>query len=662
MKSGAGKHVKVKRAGWVLALLGIALLVVWGVGLARTGLSLQAHLAQMQALADAPETVDPVIACGLVQDLRNDVMALRRQAGFLARWAPALGGWLPKVGGDLRAVPHLLIVADGLTGAGVLTCEALQPMLVAFGGTNSAPDSLSLEQAIRLLVEAQPTLEQALAAVKQAQQAWAQVDVENLSTWTAGKTALLERGLPLLRAGLEIAVVAPDLVGLDAPRTYLILAQNEDELRPTGGFISGAGRLTLDGGRIAELSFLDTYSVDDYAHKPYPEPPKPLLDYMGSELWLFRDANWSPDFLTSARQAAYLYEYGQGVPMDGVIALDQTMVELLMTGFGGVHIPDVAEPMTADTVRQFMRAAWNPGEAGVTAEWVFSRKEFMGQLAAALRERIENDPGSVDWARVAMALYRALTGRHLLVFVDNADVARALAQVGWDGALRESRGDYLMIVDANLGFNKVNPLISQKADYRVVLHADGTAAAELSLAYAHQGQEQGVRCQHQPPYTGDLTYDAIMHRCYYDYLRAYVPAGSTLRAALPHPIPGEYLLRGEPDDGQAVTLDGEVGKTVFAQFFVVEYGQTLTTRFEYDLPRVARLDEGRWYYTLVIQKQPGTGSTPLSLTIALPPGAQLLAVTPPPHATAKETLTLDLSLDADIVVEVVYECERGTFP
>ncbi len=646
-----------RRVGWSLVLLGVILLIVWGVRLAQIGQALREHLAQAQALADAPEALDPAAACGLVRDLRGDVAALRREAGGLVRLAPALG-WLPKVGADLRAAPHLLAVADGLTEAGALACDALEPALAAFGGTDEASGGFSLEQMAGLLAERQADLERARAAVERAQEAWAQVDAGKgavTAPLLEGKTALLEQGLPLLRAGLEAAVVAPDLLGMDEPRTYLILAQNEDELRPTGGFISGAGRLTLDGGRIAELSFLDANVVDDYAHKPYPEPPEPLLNYMWSDLWLFRDANWSPDFPTSARQAAYFYEYGQDVPVNGVIALDQRVLELLMTGFGEVHVPGVAEPVTAGNVRQFMRAAWNPGDAGITVEWVFSRKEFIGQLAAAILERVENDPDSVDWVQTVKALYRALVSRHLLIFIDDTEVASTLARVGWDGALRENDGDYLMMVDANLGFGKVNPLISENVDYRVALRADGTAVAELSLTYAHQGWREGVRCQHHLPYTGDLTYEKMMHRCYYDYLRVYVPSGSVLRSVTLHPTPGEYLVRGEPDDGQAVTLGGEAGKSVFGQFFVVEYGQTLTTRFEYDLPRVARLSESQWCYALLIQKQPGTDGTPVSLTIALPPGAQLLAATPPPRVIDGGTLTFSLQLDADIVVEVVYE-------
>jgi hypothetical protein len=653
MSGGAGRYTKIKRGGCVLLLLATALLAVWGIPLARTALSLREHLTRAQALADAPESLDPVAACGLVQRVRDDVVSLNRRAGFLAQLAPALG-WLPKVGGDLQAAPHLLVMIDSLTKAGELTCDALEPASAAFEGDSEDSDDISLQQAVRLLGQAQPDLEQAMLGVEEAQDAWERVDTEYLSPWLARRVVPLEPGLPLLWAGLKAATVAPDLLGIDEPRTYLIMAQNEDELRPTGGFISGAGRLTLDDGEITELSFLDTYGVDNYIEKPYPEPPEPLLTYMGTEIWLFRDANWSPDFPTSARQAAYLYEYGQGVPVDGVIALDQRLVEMLLAGLGKVHIPGMAEPVTADNVRQFMLAAWNPSDAGVTAEWVFSRKEFIGQLAVAIRERIERDPDSVDWVQVAEALYHALESRHLLVFVENRDVADALAQVGWDGALRESTGDYLMIADANLGFNKVNRLISKSIDLRVTLHADGTAVSELALAYAHEGRQQDVRCQHQPPYAGDLSYEELTHRCYYDYLRVYVPAGSALRAATPHPTPGEYLLRGMPDDGQAITLSDEAGKTVFAQFFVVEYGQTLMTRFQYDLPPVARSSEEQWHYSLVIQKQPGTGRTPLSLTLVLPPGARLLAATPYPRTTGEGALTFDLSLDADIVVEVTY--------
>jgi hypothetical protein len=643
-----------KRIAWALVILGVILFLVWGVRVAQVGLSLREHLAQAQALAeqaDSPEPLDALEACDLVHDLRDDVVALRRQTGALVQLGPVLG-WLPKIGGDLRAAPHLLSTADGLTEAGALTCDAMKPVLASIGATGT---DLTPEQVMDLLTREQASLKQALTATERAQAAWEQVDSASLSPWLAGKVSKLDQGLPLLRVGLQAATVAPELLGANGQRTYLILAQNQDELRPTGGFISGAGTVTIEQAQIVEVNFLDAYRVDDYLNKPYPDPPTPLFDYMGSEIWLFRDANWSPDFPTSARQAAYSYEYGQDAPpVDGVIALNQRAVELLLDGLDKVHVPGVNEPVTSANVRQFMQEAWNPDESSSTGEWILNRKEFIGQLAFAILERIEVDPHSVSWMQVAKGLYQALNERHLLIFVQDVETERALAQVGWDGSLREISGDYLMVVDANVGFGKVNPLIRKRMEQRVTLNADGTASSELTLTYTHRGQKENIRCLPLLPYTTGITYEKLMHRCYYDYLRLYVPSGSVLRAATPHPTPGEYLIRGEPADGQAATLS-EADKTVFAQFFVVEYGQTLMTRFEYDLPQVVQSKGRQHRYTLLIQKQAGTDTAPVSLTVTLPPDADLLAATPPPQTADGNTLTFDLRLETDVVVEVTYK-------
>ena len=640
-----------KRIAWILVILGIALIVVWGARLVVVGLSLREHLAQAQAMADDPGSLDPAEVCGLARDLRDDVVVLRREAGWGVQLAPLLG-WLPGIGGELQAAPHLLDTADGLTEAGTLTCDALEPVINSLGDTEG--NSLTPEQIIALLDRAQPTLEQALAAAKRAQAAWEQVDTARLSPWLAEKVLLLNEGLPILRTGLQMTTVAPELLGADGPRTYLVLAQNDEELRPTGGFISGAVTLTVEQGHIIGVDFVDANLVDDYLHKPYPDPPQPLFDYMGSEIWLFRDANWSPDFPTSARQAAYFYEYGQGVPVDGVIALNQHAVELLIAGLGEVHIPNVEEPVTAANVRQLVREAWNPDETGATVEWIYSRKDFIGQLATAVLERIETDPGSIDWVQVGKGIYYALRGHHLLLFVNDQDAGGALAQVNWDGAIQETDGDYLMVVEANVGFNKANPFVEDKLDYRVALQADGTATAELSLAYTHLGQQSDEHCQQRTLYTGSLSYHTMMDRCYYNYLRVYVPSGSVLRTATPHPTPAEYLIRDTSADGQADTSN-EAGKAVFTQFFVVERGQTLTTRFEYDMPKVARPSDGQHRYTLLIQKQAGTDNAPVSVTIILPPGTELVTASPTPKAIDASTLTFELELYADSFIEVTYE-------
>ena len=43
------------------------------------------------------------------------------------------------------------------------------------------------------------------------------------------------------------------------------------------------------------------------------------------------------------------------------------------------------------------------------------------------------------------------------------------------------------------------------------------------------------------------------------------------------------------------------------------------------------------------------------MTITLPPNADLLAVTPPPKTIDATSLTFDLQLSTDILIEITYE-------
>lgn len=640
-----------RRLGWILLALGAALLLIWAGRLLWAGAGLWSDLNRLQELAAGTETPDPVAACTLVQSAQARVGLIQAEAGGLLPVGRALG-WLPGIGGDLRAAPELLTVAEGLTEAGSVLCEAAGPALTAWAERGALPKP---EQVPELLTQLMPALPPATTAVARAETAWAQVDAATLSPRLARKAALLEQGLPLLSAGLHLALAAPDLVGLNGPRTYLILAQNDDELRPTGGYISAVGQITLEQGRLTAFKFIDAYTVDDYAHKPYPRPPEPLYTYMWSDLWLFRDANWSPDFPTSAQQAAYFYEYGQGIHVDGVVALDQYAVEMILPAFGEIRLAEDAPPLTAENIREFMRAAWNPGAEGVDAEWYEQRKEFIGQLATVLQARLTTDPASLDARQLLRNLYRAFQERHLLVYLPEPNAAAALARLGWDGAVRATAGDYLRVVDANIGFGKVDPLIQRTIAYEVTLSTDGTADATLTLTYAHRGQRRQIPCTPQVPYSGHLTYESMIHRCYYDYVRIYAPAGSRWWAMTPHPTPGHYLLRGNPAAGQAEVLADEFGKAVTGQFFVVEYGQTVTTTLTYDLPTVVQAQGRQQLYTLLVQKQPGTQGTALTVALTLPPGTRLVKAIPSPTQTAGEQLFFAGELNTDFQIEVVYE-------
>jgi hypothetical protein len=458
--------------------------------------------------------------------------------------------------------------------------------------------------------------------------------------------------LPPLESEVRGALALPELLGTSEPRTYLILIQNEDELRPTGGFISGVARVTVREGQVVELIFEDSYAVDDFS-QPYPDPPLPLREIMGADLWVFRDSNWSPDFPTSARAAVELYQLRDDAPIDGVLALDQQAVRLLVTALGPLKVEEYPEPVTGENVIQAIRESWAPSpDEGFTGEWWRHRKDFIGRLFTATVAKAQDESTEINLPGLGWAVLQALEERHLFIYLSDAGPASdALHEAGWDGALRESPGDYLMVVDANLGFNKANPYIAEALSYTVDLQDLDHPQAELVVEHRHMAAARAAACDHTTRY--DLTYEQMMYRCYWDYVRVYVPEGSRLLEATRHPVPGELLVTGVGRTGDVEVLPGEPGKSAFATFLVLPPGEQVETRFAYDLsPGVIEQQGDAWRYSLYVQKQGGTDGHAVHVTLILPPAAEVISSDPTPIEQVGNTLLYELSLQTDLELEV----------
>jgi hypothetical protein len=610
------------------------------------------HLAALGGSLDQPAGQSPIREhmVGLEQDidgLASDVAPFVAVTPYL-RWVPAYGG-------DLAAAPALLRLADRLARAALIMVDILQPM-DANAGLESLPavaQSLAAHQADLSLVE---------ALLLDAQATRSSIDRDSLSPSLARRLDMVDTYLPRLRQALPLLRQAPDMLGVYCPRTYLILAQNQDELRPTGGYITAAGHLVLDGGRIVAFEMRDGYAVDDLS-VPYPRPPLPLYTIMGADLWLLRDANWSPDFPTSARQAAELYWLGQRISVDGVIAIDQAALPLLLKGFGPVKVSTSAgvDTVTADNVIKLLRLRWAPAPGqSLSGEWWKQRKSFMVGLGQAALERLCGGGRDLKPLLLAQGLDQALREKHILLSSDHAAWTKALASLGWDGALRAQPGDLLAVIDANVGFTKASAVVERQTDYQVSLGQDGSAAAYISLVYHHPSQKALAACQITPRY--DPVYADMMDRCYWDYVRLVVPKGATLRAA-PHIIvPAAAMLRGQATTGQVDTDELPTGPLTWGQLFLLAPGETAALDFAYDLPAgtAARQTDGGWLYRLHLPKQPGTDRLLWQVTVRLPEGARLSSSTPAATTQDGAALVYRLSQDADQEIVVRYRLGDGS--
>jgi hypothetical protein len=656
----------VKLPAWPLFLGGILLLLVWfglkGWRVFQAAQSLQGWQADAEAmLATGIADVNPDAAEAVVMGMRRDVQILGQEARLFLPLTPHLG-WLPAVGPTVEVARQLLEMADAGTEAAAYAFRGLKPglTLLATGG-NTANSKIA--DLVAVLDAAEGDLAMATSSFDRLQAARNQLGAtERLPRRLQTLLEQMDAFMPAAGEGLKLLRVAPTLMGAQGTRRYLILVQNEDELRPTGGFITGVGLLTLDKGDIAALTFEDANLVNDWQDKPYDLPPRPLHYFMGLELFLFRDANFWPDFPTSAETAMALYSYGQDVgPLDGALAVDQRFMEFLLAALGPVTVPGHAGPINSgNVVQRFHEARSFQGEAdsGNPSEWFQLRKEFISTFAAAILARVETDSGTVDVVSLVRNLLEAVQSKHLQIYVRDPAAAAALNAAGADGRVpRPGAGDFLMVVDSNMGYNKANLLINRRISYQVDLSVAGAAQAELVVDYSHEGPPLHRPCRLEDGFEPAVVVDyvSLAQLCYWNYLRVYTPAGSQLQEWSRHPVPAESNLIRRGWDGNAVSLDELPGLTTFANYLLLPAAQQLSSRMRYTVPLEAlETDEGERRYQLMIIKQAGTRSEPVEVRLILPGGSSLIQANPAPARIEGSQVDFEFMLDGDTLLSVTY--------
>jgi hypothetical protein len=414
-----------------------------------------------------------------------------------------------------------------------------------------------------------------------------------------------QQELSLAMLGMRLGPLLPQLVGLNEPVTYLILVQNNDELRATGGFISAVGTLTLEGGRISALDFVDSYEFFDTA-LAYPPAPLPMQEYMDIQLLLLRDANWSPDLPTTAKLVQSLYRREAGQAIDGIITVDLRALELIVAALEPLTIAGTDEPITGASVVQTVKELYsipasidaNIEEAGLGAWWG-RRKEFIPALAQSARSRLES--GQVDFAKMVSAAQTALNERAIQVWLADEAAAAQMAELGWDGGLHPEAGaDFLALVDTNMGYNKADAVVGRALSYAVAW-PDGPAAPALATAtitYTHPLSVTDEFCDGQARYGSD--YDDMTERCYFNYVRLYTPAGSKL----------VEMTGVEP--ASIHSQRGEARTQIFSGYFRLLPNEQHVVTVRYTLPPALTAED----YRLVVQRQSGTRPLPFHLSVA----------------------------------------------
>lgn len=442
--------------------------------------------------------------------------------------------------------------------------------------------------------------------------------VENLTT---AREMLLE--------AKEGMLLLPDLVGVYGKRTYLVLFQNNMELRPTGGFIGSLALVTFDGGKLIDFQVLDVYSADGQL-KGHVEPPEPIRRYLGEAGWYLRDSNFSPDFLVSSVRAGWFLEKEIGRKVDGVVGIDLFLAQKILRAIGPVELPDYQEEINADNL--FERAEYHsevnffPGST--------QKKDFLGALANTLLVEARQ-ADEQKWLAIAQALYQSLKSKDLLIALNNQEAAKILANLGWDGSLRRVKCktevgncliDYLMIVESNFGINKANYFVKRSLTHQINFDSEGRVKETLRIDYHNQSQSE-----------------IFPAGKYKNYLRILTPKGTRLQKVL---IDGKELEEEKIDETEISE------RTVFGFLVEVPIQTKRTVEISYRLAEKLAISSGN-RYLLYLQKQPGIEDNVFNLWLVPPAKAQVVA-TQPESSFTSGLVVFAPQFNQDLVFEVSF--------
>src|SRR3989344_4606784 len=253
-------------------------------------------------------------------------------------------------------------------------------------------------------------------------------------------------------------------------KKYLVLFQNNMELRPGGGFIGSYGILSLDKGKIEEFSIHDVYEADGQL-RGHVEPPFAIRRYVPEVHWYLRNSNFDVDFTKSASSAAFFLFQETGQIVDGVIGVDVAFVKNLVSAVGPIYVSEYKETVNGDNF--FIVTETHADRDSFPAST--QKKDFLTFLYKAINNKISSEK-KLPYPSILKSIGDSILEKHILFAFSNSDIQKTFTVNGlssslWDGRKIDNSvvNDFIGISEANIGVNKANYFMGRSVSYRAYL-------------------------------------------------------------------------------------------------------------------------------------------------------------------------------------------------
>lgn len=387
----------------------------------------------------------------------------------------------------------------------------------------------------------------------------------------------------------DISGFLPDLLGVSERKRYLILLENEGELRSTGGWISSYAILGIEGGQIRELYVDDVYNADGSLSGSY-EAPKSMQDALDIDNLTLSLVNWDPDLTNTMYSAEDLIaDLDLGNDIDGLITIDITFVQKLLDKWGGVEVDGETEVITSENIYSKifeMHSEFTPGSS--------VKATFLSNLANAVIERILSSD-IAGYKDIAEVIGESLDEKHLQATFKNSNAFNYMNTNRWAGSLDTEYPGAPMVIDWNWGANKANLYITRNHNLDIDVKDEDQIVFTYSLSVENESQE-----------------NKYPEGKYVNYMRIYIPLESKLLS-----------LEGFEDNDY--NIYEEDGYKVIGGWFNVDIQEISSFEISYKILRPDNeagfpliIDGNNKELNLDVFKQAGTFQDAYKVTVSYP--------------------------------------------
>ncbi|HSW48253.1 MAG TPA: DUF4012 domain-containing protein [Candidatus Saccharimonadales bacterium] len=589
-----GRKIKVgKRYPIALSIIALILLLI-GIPAYATYKSGLKTYREAKLVAAALKSQNIELASSEIDKTKIELAATQKNFHYLIPLK-----FVPVVNWYYNDLDHLLNAGQYGLDTATVTVNSIKPYadvlgLKGQGSFTAGSTEDRIKTAVLTIGKITPQIDKISVSFEQVKKEVDQVDPGHYPTFLFGKTPkeklstirdFADGGVTFVTQAKPLVKVLPSLLGETEAKKYLVIFQNDKELRPTGGFITAYAVFTIDKGIIKLEKSEDIYSLDDSVPNK-PKAPAPILKYL-PKVYTFnlRDSNLSPDFIESMKTFRSMYETAsQRTKVDGIVAIDTSvLVSTIKILDDSVSAGGITFSSKNDVKCDCPQAIYElENNISRPVNYVKTeRKGLIGDLISAIMVKALTSSPKKYWGPLFQSFITQTNQKHILAYLYDDGAQQGIEALNAAGRIRSFDGDYLHINEANFSGAKVNIFMQEQVDNDYEIK-NGEITKTVTIHYKNPFPPSDCNLER-----GGLCLNAE----YRDWFRVYVPKGS--------------VLVDSKGSQVKITTSEDLGKTVFEGFLTVRPKGIGTFTITYKLP--FKLKDGS-PLPVMIQKQPGTNS------------------------------------------------------